>query len=334
MRHRGRTATVVGIVVGLGVLLGSPRPGRAGGSNYGVEAPSMRAEPLPPTGVFEAARESLFGNVYAEPTRWRPLSLSTFFTEGWDEPWASPVPGAGGAPRQGWLNAADGVFYRLVIGTFAYTNDLGEHGDGYDGGATLYTPLSRRLEMRWDVPFVTSNEGATGSRHTGFGDFQVTPRFMLSETEVATQSFNLTFRTPTGDVDNGNSVAAIIPAYEFWSNWWQGLVVRGGASMSVPYNHTGTREVGARTEFLGNLAAGYYFTPHDLTPVGDLVGYVAANVTQLTDGRGPATTTLTLTPGFRSHLGANWYLLGGVELPTTQPEPFSYKVLGGLMKVF
>src|SRR5581483_10845337 len=83
MRHRGRTATVVGIVVGLGVLLGSPRPGRAGGSNYGVEAPSMRAEPLPPTGVFEAARESLFGNVYAEPTRWRPLSLSTFFTAGW-----------------------------------------------------------------------------------------------------------------------------------------------------------------------------------------------------------------------------------------------------------
>ena len=25
---------------------------------------------------------------------------------------------------------------------------------------------------------------------------------------------------------------------------------------------------------------------------------------------------------------------GGVELPATQPEPFSYKILGGLMKVF
>jgi hypothetical protein len=62
------------------------------------------------------------------------------------------------------------------------------------------------------------------------------------------------------------------------------------------------------------------------------VGYVAANLTQATDNRGPATTTLTFTPGFRTHMGANWYLLGGVELPATQPEPF--EILGGLMKVF
>jgi hypothetical protein len=157
---------------------------------------------------------------------------------------------------------------------------------------------------------------------------------MLSETRDLTQSFNVTFRTPTGDTDTGSSIAAVSPTYEFWANWWRGLVVRGGAGMSVPYNHTGTREVGARTAFLGNLSAGYYFTPHDLTPVGDLVGYVATNLTQLTDDRGPATTTLTFTPGFRTHMGANWYLLGGVELPATQPEPFDFQILAGLMKVF
>jgi hypothetical protein len=299
----------------------------------GMGKPPTRAEPAPPTNVFDAARESLFGDVYVEPTRWRELHLSTFFTEGWNEPWASPVVGGGGAPRQGWLNAADGVFYRLVIGTFAYSNDLGEHGDGYDGGVTLYTPFSRRFEIRWDVPFVTSTPGP-GGRHTSFGDFQVTPRFMLSETDDLTQSFNVTFRTPTGDTDTGNSVAAITPSYEFWTNWWRGLVLRGGLSLFAPYNHTGTREVGARTEFLGNFAAGYYLTPHDLTPFGDFVTYLAANLTQATDNRGPNTTTLTLTPGFRTHLGANWYLLGGVELPTTQPEPFAYKILGGVMKVF
>jgi hypothetical protein len=318
----------------LGVVLGTPVPGIAADHDRGMGTPPTRSEPAPPTTVLDAARESLFGDVYVEPTRWRELPFSTFFTEGWDEPWASPVTGAGGAPRQGWLNAADGVFYRLVIGTFGYSNDLAENGDGYDGGATLYTPLSRRFELRWDVPFVTSNRDASGDRNTSFGDFQVTPRFMLSETQALTQSFNVTFRTPTGDIDTGTSVAAVTPAYEFWANWWQGLVVRGGASMFLPYNHTGTREVGSRTSFLGNLAAGYYFTQHDLTPVGDLVGYVAANLTQLTDNRGPSTTTLTFTPGFRTHMGANWYLLGGVELPATQPEPFAYKILGGLMKVF
>lgn len=306
-------------------------PGQAADRAEGMGVPPTRVAPAPPTTVLDAARESLFGDVYVEPSHWRSLSLSTFFTEGWNEPWASPVTGAGGAPRQGWLNAFDGVFYRLVIGTFSFAE--ADAGDAYGGAATLYAPLSRRFELRWDVPFVVSNHAA-GDRHTSFGDFQLTPRFMLSETEAVTQSFNVGLRMPTGDTDTGTGVAAVVPSYEFWTNWWRGLVVRGGGALSVPYNHEGTREAGARTSFLGNLAAGYYFTPHDLTPLGDLVGYIATNVTQLTDGRGPATTTLTFTPGFRTHMGDNWYLLGGVELPATHPLPFEYQVLGGLMKVF
>jgi hypothetical protein len=65
-----------------------------------------------------------------------------------------------------------------------------------------------------------------------------------------------------------------------------------------------------------------------------LLAAAATKPRERTDNRGPATTTLTFTPGFRTHMGANWYLLGGVELPATQPEPFAYKILGGLMKVF
>ena len=37
-------------------------------------------------GLLDTVTESLFGDVYAEG-RWRPLSLSTFFSEGWLEPW-------------------------------------------------------------------------------------------------------------------------------------------------------------------------------------------------------------------------------------------------------
>jgi len=91
---------------------------------------------------------------------------------------------------------------------------------------------------------------------------------------------------------------------------------------------------GARTALLGNVAVGYYFTPHDRVPFGDLVAYAAANVNQPVYDRGAKQTTVTITPGFRTHLGANWYLLGGVELPVTQPEPFDYQVIAGLMKVF
>jgi len=39
-------------------------------------------------------------------------------------------------------------------------------------------------------------------------------------------------------------------------------------------------------------------------------------------------------PGFRTHLGWNWFTFGGVELPATKPKPFDYQVLGELLKVF
>jgi len=102
----------------------------------------------------------------------------------------------------------------------------------------------------------------------------------------------------------------------------------------VPYNHDGVREAKARTSFLGNLAVGYYFTPHDVPPVGDLVWYVSTNLATLTDGRGPNTTTLTFTPGFRTYLGGNLYLFGGVEVPATKPMPFDYQILGELLRPF
>src|SRR5215831_11322495 len=115
---------------------------------------------------LDTTKESLFGDVYAEPSRWQPLSAGTFFTEGWKQPWASPPAGEGGAPRQGWLNAFDGVFYRLGVATFGYTNQFAHNGDQYLGSATEYLPFSRRLELQIDAPFVVSNKGATDHYHT------------------------------------------------------------------------------------------------------------------------------------------------------------------------
>jgi len=188
--------------------------------------------------------------------------------------------------------------------------------------------LSRRLEVQFDIPFADSFDS-----HTDFGDLQITPRVILSETKAVTESFNLSIRIPTGDKDNGNRSGVITPNYQFWGNWWKGLVLRGGLGMAIPYRNE--RDSGSRTSFVGNVAAGYYFTEHDRAPFGDLVGYLAANISQAVDDRGPnKTTSLTLTPGFRTHLGNNWYLLGGVEIPTTKPKAYDYQILSGLMLVF
>jgi hypothetical protein len=121
--------------------------------------------------------------------------------------------------------------------------------------------LNRRFEFRLDIPVTVSNRGATGTEYqTNFGDFQIVPRFIVSETQDVTQSFNIAFRTPTGKTFNGNGVAAVTPTYEFWANWWKGLVLRGGVGFGIPYGSQSLDDVGARTTFITNFAAGYYFT--------------------------------------------------------------------------
>ena len=291
------------------------------------------ASQAPKDGVWGAIAKSLTGDVYGDPASWRELSVGTLFTEGWDEAWVSPPAGGGGAPRQGWLNSFDGVFYRLGIATYGYAHNFLDNGNQHSGLIQFYLPFNRRFEFRLDIPAAVSNRGATGTDYeTNFGDLTLVPRFILTESKDLTQSLNVAFRMPTGDTFNKNGVAAITPTYEFWTNWWQGLVLRGGAGFFVPYGHQSIDEVGARASFIANLAAGYYLTPHDATPFGDLVFYLSTNLLQTIDG--PSLNTVSLTPGFRTHLGRNWYLLGGVEVPVTHRKGFDYQVLGGLMKVF
>ena len=72
-------------------------------------SPALAQESKPSSlSFFDVVRESLFGDVYATPSQWQPLTAGGLFSEGWNRPWASPPPGEGGAPRQGWLNAFDG----------------------------------------------------------------------------------------------------------------------------------------------------------------------------------------------------------------------------------
>jgi hypothetical protein len=140
------------------------------------------AAPRVARGTFYTITESIFGE--PDPDDWRPLPLSTLFSEGWNEAWVPSPSGSGGAPRQGWINAADANLYRLWFFTFSQTFNQGPKGNGYLGGYTLLTPLSRRLLLTTNIPFVLRNSASSGlpiispsgltmptsKDHTTFGD--------------------------------------------------------------------------------------------------------------------------------------------------------------------
>lgn len=260
-----------------------------------------------PTGFLDVALASTFGPSDYAP--WRPLSLQTLFTEGWDEPWIAE-PNDSGDAQQGWINAADGNFYRLYFFSYTFTNHLSQGGDGHTGAYTVYTPLSRRLELITNIPFVTSQptfsvgkqslvNPSQPTRHgtsAGFGDMSFTPRVMLIDTDDFSLNVQTTIQTPTGYRPTGSGQAILTPGIQSWWNYAPGWIVRGGFNAGV-----GVNPRAGGTTLLSQLVLGHVFTPHDVPLFGDFTIYLSANSYNTVSA---SKNTATLTPGFRTHLGA------------------------------
>ena len=223
-------------------------------------------------GLFDTITESIFGQ--PDPDTWRPLPLSTLFSEGWNEAWVPSPNGSGGAPRQGWINAADGNLYRLSFFTFAQGFNNGPKGDAYLGAYTIFTPLSRRLDLIINIPFVLRNNAVTGlpiidpnrpgattsQSHTGFGDLSFTPRVLLHETKDFSLTGELAVLTPTGTQPLAGKTTILTPAVGFWNNFAGGWVIRGGLGLAIPTNGSGDN-------LISQLAIGQTLTDHDVPAV-------------------------------------------------------------------
>ena len=266
--------------------------------------PTYRPAPAPSTlpadtpvvmGLFDTITASIFEDPNS-PNAWRPLSLGTFFSEGWNEPWAGGPAGQSGlTPRHGWLGAFEGVFYRLWLVDAIYQNNLSKPfgGNGYRGDFAIFLPFSRRFELFLNVPFVTANgtEDPNRGYRSDFGDMTIAAGFLLSETKSFTQLATLAMIVPTGQTETGGNLMTLFPRYSFWSNPGGAWVVRGGMGFNVPLNKNDQEpapvftpgggvlfgESTSQTNYNAALAVGRYFTPHDV-PFGDLVLYANCNV--------------------------------------------------------
>lgn len=298
---------------------------------------------------YEVVGRSAIGPL--RPDLWRPLGLSTLFSEGWDEQYAPAPDVAGeGAPRQTWIGSADGAFYRLYVLSFGYAGGLPGNASAYNGSFFLFTPLCRRLELGWFLPFVVSTpdllQPRSGRYWTDAGDLTIAPRLLLAEDRRYAVTTNLYVRLPTGDIRNGNGVTSLSPDVEFWANPAERLVVRGAVGVTVPTNETAARlpylalnefsgfnaTPGSITSFDARLAVGQYITSPDAPIFKDFVYSLSANFhTALGGGNA---TYFSLTPGLRFGLGQNWYALAGVEVPMVGPLPFHAQATFQLIKNF
>ncbi len=290
------------------------------------------------TGLFDTITESIFGE--ADPNTWHSLPLSTFFSEGWNEAWVPSPSGSGGAPRQGWINAVDGNMYRLSFFTFAQGFNHPPKGEAYLGAYTILTPLSRRLELITNIPFVLRNSASTGlpvisptqpvqttQSFTTFGDISFTPRVLLHETKDFSLTAELSVLTPTGSQPLAGKTA-LTPAVGFWNNFAGGWVVRGGLGVFLPTNNASGTDT-----LISQLAIGQTLTDHDVPLFGDFTWYVSAVVgTPVSNGGGQ--NSVALTPGLRTHLGRDCYLLAGLPIPLTKERVADLGMIFWFMKAW
>jgi hypothetical protein len=186
----------------------------------------------------------------ADADSWRPLLCSTLFSEGWNEAWVPSPNGSGGAPRQGWINAADGNLYRLWFFTFAQAFNQGPKGNAYLGAYTIFLPFSRRLDLIINVPFVERNSAASGlpiinptgqptfKSKTTFGDLSFTPRVLLHETQDFSLMSEMAVLVPTGQQPIAGKTA-LVPNVSFWYNFAGRWVIRGGIGDLIPLGGCG-----------------------------------------------------------------------------------------------
>ena len=149
-------------------------------------------------GPLDVMHESIFGAVQwtQSGSRW----LSTFFSEGWDQPYVRSPQGTNGAPKQNWSGAVDAIFVRVNTLNFFYTNNMttnpgllltpltwapvkpNTNGNEYWASYNLYLPLNQRLQLLVVVPFIASNTTSpTGNYIGNFGDLTISERFRLIE---------------------------------------------------------------------------------------------------------------------------------------------------------
>jgi hypothetical protein len=99
---------------------------------------------------------------------------------------------------------------------------------------------------------------------------------------------------PTGNEPLAGKTA-LTPAIGFWNNFADRFVIRGGFGDFIPL------QGGGQNFLTGQVAIGQTVTPHDVPLFGDFTYYLSTVVN--TPVSNAHQTSVTLTPGIRTHLG-------------------------------
>lgn len=285
--------------------------------------------------------ESIFGD--ASPKKWKPLTLTEFFSAGWNDPFVNAPEGTNGAPKQFWALAPSGVFSRLMHADVFYTNGLQDNpglflngepwspvhpkhttGNQYTAAYAIFIPFNSRFEVQIIAPFISSNRLDTSGPYQGnFGDLSFQFRFHLIERRNFSLVAFLGERTPTGNFVNGNNINYLTPSLEGWWNFAYKWVARGATGINVRTSHTDS----IADVYFNRLSIGRYITDKNAPFFKDTALYGIVTVLNDVGGQANYVTDVYVGPGIRFGVGKQQKgaFSFAVETPVSGPRTYIWQ---------
>ncbi|MFQ5862576.1 MAG: transporter [Candidatus Brocadiales bacterium] len=262
------------------------------------------------------------------------LTLSNFFSEGWEFTWwEEPERGPDQAPRFRLLKIPATVFEREVRMNYSFTNN-GDSGklDEHEWELEFEMPVSRRLLIEVE-PKVLSVSPDNSDDHSGFGDTSFLARIMLFETRNTTLLSVLDAKFPTGDENRelGSGKTTISPGLGFWRDLGRRFALHSFFGLNIPIG--GTTNADPDTTVNYGAALTKTLTPKDKPLLGDLTLFVELNGSSDVGSRDD-TTVVSILPGIRWNLGHEFWLMPGIELPVIGRDEFDNRTWFSILKDF
>ena len=256
------------------------------------------------------------------------LTLSNFFTEGWDQEWTHRYT-PGGAPDMALLHATTNFLEREFRFDFYQQRNLGSDStrsvDFAD--ALIAYGLNRRfmLEVVSNYEWKNAQIGGTGSDGASGA---LVGRVQLVDVPGSSLAFNLKVTSPNeGIVPSGtanNKETTFFPALAGWQDLTCYGLKRVGLYFSIgPETYVGPANAGQkRNDLVYDVSLAKTWTEPNVPCFGNFTTFVEVYNTTNLDGSENGANAANVTPGIRVTLFPKNILMGGVDLPISSPNDF------------
>jgi hypothetical protein len=250
------------------------------------------------------------------------LTLSNFFTEGWDQDWAKR-PNPDGAPDMALLRVSTNFLEREFRTDFYSQQDLNSKKNRTSNLADAL--IAYGLDRRFMVS-VTSNYQWINSRANNDMDesnWALGTRLQLVDIPGSSYAFNVKVTSPAKSL--GNDQTTVNYNLAGWEDLTPYGLSRVGLYFSVGAdNFVGPHPIGTKssdTSYDVSLAKTW---TEPTAALGNFTTFAELFGTTDLSGATSGKTVVTLTPGIRTGIGHNQVIMLGVDLPVSHPRQYNF----------